>query len=278
MIWPWKRARIRATAYLPEHLPDYVLAVMGGEADLMNGHLCYSRGGTLVLVGYPLDGRFDSAALASVVERALRYYRPSLLSLIAPVIPPLDLAETGRGSDRYYRLELDRLRIGQKTRNMIQGATRSLSVSADRVLGAEHRALIDSFLDRTRADDAVRRIYGGMPRYVERSKSSMVLSARDGRGRLIAFDVADFGSGEYAFYMFNIRSREGGVPGASDLLLHELVLRAKDAGKRYVNLGLGINDGIVFFKEKWGGAPFVGYEHRLYDLGGGSVIERLFFR
>jgi len=93
MIWPWKRARIRATAYLPEHLSDYVLAVMGGEADLMNDHLCYSRGGTLVLVGYPLGGRFDSAALASVVERALRYYRPSLLSLIAPVIPPLDLAE-----------------------------------------------------------------------------------------------------------------------------------------------------------------------------------------
>ena len=49
------------------------------------------------------------------------------------------------------------------------------------------------------------------------------------------------------------------VPGASDLLLRELVKVAHAARKKAVNLGLGINDGIRRFKEKWGGVPFLPY-------------------
>jgi hypothetical protein len=59
--------------------------------------------------------------------------------------------------------------------------------------------------------------------------------------------------------MFNFRSREHSIPGASDLLFSHIVERAKSEDKRFVNLGLGINSGIAFFKRKWGAAPFLKY-------------------
>ena len=34
-----------------------------------------------------------------------------------------------------------------------------------------------------------------------------------------------------------------------------------DSGKKYINMGLGINEGIKFFKSKWGSKPF--YEYNL---------------
>ena len=49
------------------------------------------------------------------------------------------------------------------------------------------------------------------------------------------------------------------VPGASDLLLREMVNLAHAEGKKTINLGLGINTGIRRFKEKWGGVPFLPY-------------------
>jgi hypothetical protein len=41
--------------------------------------------------------------------------------------------------------------------------------------------------------------------------------------------------------------------------LAHIVERAQAEGKRYVNLGLGVNAGITFFKTKWGAAPFLKY-------------------
>jgi hypothetical protein len=34
---------------------------------------------------------------------------------------------------------------------------------------------------------------------------------------------------------------------------------AKEENKKFVNLGLGINTGVTFFKKKWGGVPFYPY-------------------
>ena len=53
-----------------------------------------------------------------------------------------------------------------------------------------------------------------------------------------------------------MRSSKRAAPGASDLLLHRIAEDARAEGKRFLNLGLGVNDGVRFFKEKWGGVPF----------------------
>jgi hypothetical protein len=38
---------------------------------------------------------------------------------------------------------------------------------------------------------------------------------------------------------------------------------ARVAGKRSINMGLGINSGVRRFKEKWGAAAFLRYESAL---------------
>ncbi len=97
----------------------------------------------------------------------------------------------------------------------------------------------------------------GEDRGMDRPGAPLILEARDAAGRLVAFDIATCAAGEYAFYLFNFRARECYVPGASDLLLARLIELARAAGKRYLNLGLGINAGVRGFKEKWGAMPFL---------------------
>ena len=100
----------------------------------------------------------------------------------------------------------------------------------------------------------------------------MILEARKNK-ELAAFNIVDLGAADYAFYMFSFRSEKMQVPGASDLLFHEMVKLAQAEGKKTVNLGLGVNAGIRRFKEKWGGVPFLPYASAMVrrgsmDLGG----------
>jgi hypothetical protein len=75
--------------------------------------------------------------------------------------------------------------------------------------------------------------------------------------------------------MFNFRCRKRNVPGASDLLLHEIIEQARGQGKRFLNMGLGINDGVSFFKKKWGAEPFLPYRYRLYALQRPTVFKAI---
>ena len=57
-----------------------------------------------------------------------------------------------------------------------------------------------------------------------------------------------------------------------------MVRLAQAEGKRYLNLGLGINPGIRRFKEKWGAAAFLPYESALVSrkpLEMGSLVNKL---
>jgi hypothetical protein len=58
-----------------------------------------------------------------------------------------------------------------------------------------------------------------------------------------------------------------------------MVRLAQSEGKAAINLGLGINDGIRRFKEKWGGVPFLPYQsafvHRKPSLGLGKLADKL---
>ena len=40
----------------------------------------------------------------------------------------------------------------------------------------------------------------------------------------------------------------------------EMIKLTKEHGKNTINLGLGVNQGIRRFKEKWGGTPYLNYE------------------
>ncbi len=269
---------IYTNAYVPEHLVDYVSAISGAEPFLFEQYLCYKRDETLIFIGYPLGVPFDQKQMESNLEVAAKALKPRIVALVAPIIGLSRVRPIQRSVDSYYRLDLDGFIASLGVQSMVRRASRELSVEAGKEWGKEHRVLVTEFLSSHEVSEETERIFTRIPEYMASATTALLLSARNHEGTLIALDVADYGSKDYAFYMFNFASREHYVPGASDLLLHELVTIAKQKGKRFINLGLAINKGITFFKQKWGGVPFLNHEFILYETSRVGIIESLLNR
>jgi hypothetical protein len=248
-----ERRLVYEHAYLPEHLPDYVEAVSGAEAHLLDDHLCFKRNDHLIFIGYPLKNKKRNTQKA--YEAACRRFRPATIAIIAPKIwLPLDTYEA-QPEDSYYRLELPLVSIDAEVAYMVRRAGRDLCVKKG-VFDKEHKRLVKRFISGRQLSREQKEIYKGISAYLKRSSSALLLEARKGDD-LVAFNIVDMGSADYAFYLFNIRSVKANVPGASDLLFHEMVAKARDEGKKALNLGLGIHPGVRRFKEKWGAKPFL---------------------
>ncbi|MFL7871461.1 MAG: hypothetical protein AB8I58_21715 [Anaerolineales bacterium] len=276
MITPDERALIAEHAYIPEHLPHYVSAISRTEPYLIGDFVVHLAGTHLIFVGYPLKGKFNKTQMLETLDEAKARFEPSQTSILAPALPSALEACEQSTTDEYYRLGLLPLRIPKKARNMLARARREVTVSIGE-FGREHKRLIKDFIRTHQLDNATRFIFKRVQEYAK-SHNALVFDARTPRGNLAAFDIADFGAGEYAFYMFNFRSRQHQVPGASDLLLAYIIAQAKTKGKNYLNLGLGIDEGITFFKKKWGATPFLKHVTCMQETGTQRSWSDLFDR
>jgi hypothetical protein len=276
MLGPEEKAHIFRHAYIPEHLPDYVVAVTGMESYLFRNYVLYRQGEALVFVGYPLKGVFTEIGLRECLQGAVERFRPGTLALIAPRLPAWKKPAERGDADAYHRMDLRSLHPRSKVMNMIRRASTEVSCEKSDHLGDEHVRLIRDFLASRELDDGTRFIFGRVPDYVNSVPTALVFSARHRSGRLAAFTVAEYGAKDYGFYMFNFRSRECEVPGVSDLLLHTAAQTAVARGKNFMNLGLGIHKGVAFFKKKWGADPFLDYETCTYRLSVSRFLDRLF--
>jgi hypothetical protein len=263
-------------AYVPEHVTDYVTAVSGAEPFLLGDFLVYRKENHLIFVGYPLSNAFNEQKIKKALDEAVKRFNPYRVSLTAPCIPASLYPMASSSSDQYYRLELPSLSISQKVRNMLRHAERLLKVERQETFDEEHEELVREFLEAHPVSPETRFIFERIPGYVASTGTVWVFDARNERGDLVAFDVAEMGPEEYAFYMFNFTSLKCSVPGASDLLFHEIIRQAQRDNKRYINLGLGINPGVTFFKKKWGGRPFLPYTFVDYEPAGDGGLEGLF--
>ncbi len=268
-------SRIYQHAYLPEHLPGYVESISGARRRLHGNYLCYIRKTHLIFIGYPLGVPSDDTpgAYASACER----FDPSTVALIAADIWLPATAIEMHPRDSYYRLRLPLKSVNPNVTYMVRRAEKELDVKYGR-FGKEHKKLIKKFINNHDLTPAQVHIFKHVGNYVKRSKTARLLEARRA-DRLAAFTIADMGSADYAFYLFNFRSSKISVPGASDLLFNEMVRLAQSEGKAAINLGLGIHAGIRQFKEKWGGMPFLPYHsafvHRKQSLGLGKLADKL---
>ena len=258
---------IHRHAYIPEHLPDYVESISTAKPQLIDNHLCFTRRNHLLFIGYSLG--VDTQNGASAYTVACNRFQPSSVAIIAP-----ELWETGESfekqeTDSYYRLDLPLAVVPPGVAYMVRRAARELVVESGK-FGREHRKIIKGFLAQHRLDDQQKYIFKHIHQYLKRSKTGRVLEARKD-GRLAAFTIVDLGSAESAFYLFNFRSTKLDIPGASDLLFHEMVNLAQAEGKKHINLGLGINTGIRRFKEKWGGKPFLPYVSAMVHRSTGDL-------
>jgi hypothetical protein len=273
MITPAQEDFIKSAAYVPEHMPGYGTAISGGETFLLENYTCYREKEFLIFIGYPLQDPFDETKMEEILAAAIKRFTPSRVALIAPSISRRD-GERG-DSDAYYQLDLDTLKIQAKVKNMIQRASQELQVGKGREFLREHRRLVEDFLKTRQLSEGTHTIFQKIHEYLASVPTAWVFSARAHDGRLAGFDIAEFGAKNYAFYMFNFRSSQNAAPGTSDLLLYELIQEAKQQGKRFINLGLGVNAGVTFFKRKWGGRPFLNHEFVLFEPRRISPFEAL---
>jgi len=263
MLNPEELQRLYQQGYLPEHLPDYVEAISGAESHLLENHLCYVRKNHLLFIGYPLgtDPRHSPQAYQAACNR----FQPSTAAIIAPKIWELTDSFEEQPRDVYYRLDLP---VGSPVAGvdyMIRRAQKELTVLNGQ-FGKEHRKLVKGFAAGHTLSAEQKYIFKNIKNYLKRSATGRLLEVRK-KGLLAAFTIVDLGSADYAYYLFNFRSTRLPVPGASDLLFSEMINLAQAAGKKYINLGLGINSGIRRFKEKWGGLPFLPYASALIHMG-----------
>lgn len=263
MLNPEELHRVYQQGYLPEHLPDYVEAISGAESHLLENHLCYVRKNHLLFVGYAFGG--DHGHNPHAYQAACNRFQPSTAAIIAPEIWKLADPFEQQPPDVYYRLNLRAGPPAPGVAYMIRRAEKETGVYNGQ-FGKEHKKLIKGFIGGHTLSAEQKYVFKNIQRYIEHSATGRLLEVRK-KGRLAAFTIVDLGSADSAYYLFNFRSAQVPVPGASDLLFSQMVNLAQTAGKKTINLGLGINKGIRRFKEKWGGVPFLPYTSALVHRG-----------
>lgn len=255
-------------AYVPEHIVSLMVLISKGEPFLREDCLCYVKDNWLIFVGYPLDENFSRERCSKILKQAVETFRPEYLWFIGPEIPGLLLESCReRQTDHYYRLDLNHTKLKASLERIAVKASQDLSVEKGSSVSKEHQGLIAELLKREKLPARITELYRAMPDYVPRSPSVCVLNARDKRGKLVAFYVIELGAKHFSTYVLGSHSKKHYVPHASDLLFYEMVKITREQGKHIINLGLGVNEGIRRFKEKWGGVPFLKYEFCEYYTG-----------
>jgi hypothetical protein len=197
------------------------------------------------------------------------------ITVIGPVRPPQAPEGLPAAQDGYVSVPVPHPPPVQKLRNLLRRAGRELAIERGGTCGDEHLALIQPYLDGPHLTAGTRHIFRQLPRYLETSPGSLMLSARRSDGRLAAFSVGEFGSLHTAFYMFCFRKPGLAPPGSTDLLLSALLEEARERGQARMNLGLGVHAGVRFFKRKWGAEPFLPYVQVSWGLAAPKMFRRL---
>jgi hypothetical protein len=261
MLTPEEEAHVLSKAYVPEHIVNLMVPISKGEPILKEDHLGFVKDNWLIFVGYPLDGNFSLERCERILKQAVETFRPEYLWFIGPEIPAslLDACKE-RETDQYYRLDLDQTKLKPSLQRMAEKAFKEITVERSHSISKEHEALIDELLKREKLPPRVKELYRAMSDYVTHSSSACVLNARNKKGKLCAFFIVELGAKNFSTYVLGSHSKKHYVPHASDLLFLEMIKLTLEHGKNTINLGLGVNEGIRRFKEKWGGIPFLDYE------------------
>jgi hypothetical protein len=248
-------------AYVPEHIVSLMVLLSKGEPFLVEEYLIFAQDNWLILVGYPLGGIFSQERCERVLKQTVETFRPEYLWFIGPEIPR-SLIDTckERQTDQYYRFEIGQTKVKPSLQRMVEKASKALRVERANSISKEHEKLIAEFLKREELPPRIKELYRAIPDYVAHSSSVCVLNALNQKGKLCAFYIVDLGAKNFSTYLIGTHSKKYYVPHASDLLFSEMINLTAECGKNTINLGLGVNEGIRRFKEKWGGVPYLNYE------------------
>lgn len=255
---------ITARAQTPDQLIPYVRAVSGMESlPLGDGAVLHRFESSGVLAAFSADDPADPTLMNEAVKRALELKWLQELTVLGPETPLLAPEDSGQTTDLYWGLRLETMVKSSKLRNMLRRAAKEVRIDKSEGKGAwteSHAKLCEDFCKRKKeslGEDSVY-LFRQMGKYLAGAPKARLFSGRDKNGALLACAIGDFSAFSTAFYMFAFRNQEA-PPGTADLLLDAIVSEARESGYDKLNLGLGINEGVEFFKKKWGAAPLFPY-------------------
>lgn len=240
------------SAAVPEHSVPLMQAMSGAEPLQAGDYLFFSRDDWLLAIGYPLTGTFSAAAFAAASAQAAAKTGAAAIYSISPEAPPgSEIIET----DRYYVLSAN-APIPKRLRNPLKRASANLEVVESEIFTAAHRRLWAEFMQKNgqAMNTRVAELYARTPEILPVPGLSL-LDARDSAGNVVASLLLDFGPGNFASYILGAHSRAHYVPHAADLLFARMLELARGRRKSHIQLGLGVNEGILRFKLKWGARP-----------------------
>ena len=252
-------ADLGARAVVAEQLPDYVRAVSSNTLKSCEGFAAWVSQGSIILVAFPAEDEISGEGpfwegeaylerLDRAVAQALAMPELRRITVLAPAVPSAAPESAVIERDAWWCIDLPH-KPAQKLRNMLRRAEREVSISVEE-WGEDHAALVDHYLKVRTLAPGTRHIFGRVGDYVRKSPDALLFAARDAKGELQAMAIGDYSAMKTAFYMFAFR-RDDCPPGVSDALVAELVREAEKRGQSVLNLGLGIDGGISFFKKKW---------------------------
>ena len=251
---------ILARAVVPEHSAPFMQAVSGGRLLVRDHFVFYTADDWLMAIAYPLQGggEYSHERFEAALETALRETGATACFAVGPDLPPR-LADSVLERDIFYTLPAS-APIPPRLRSPVRTARQRLRLDETREFGPQHRRLWAEFMSRTALRATVRELYARTPQMLAAPGADVrLLNAWDAQDRLVACLVLDYTTPGFVSYIIGARSRAHAVPHAGDALFALMLEKAREAGCAFVQLGLGVNEGISRFKRKWGAQPQLAY-------------------
>lgn len=267
-----------AKAITPDQLLPYVLAVSGMEYIDVDGLPLYVSDGAGVFAAHQQSGA--AMSLEEAVDKALGAAKLKNITVLAAARPPQAPVDCQCRKDMYWAIDLPYAAKNAKLRNMLKRASREIGLEAtsgDKAWTPDHARLAEAFCRRKKAalDDGSIYIFNNLDKYLSRAPDAILFSAKKKDGALAACAIGDFSAFSTAFYMFAFRQPDA-PPGTADLLLDAIIAEAGKRGMARINLGLGIDSGVEFFKKKWGAAPWLPHVETSWDINRKGWFARIF--
>lgn len=253
---------ILSKAYVPEHIPKMMSFLSDSECFLIDEkYLIFQNKEFLIFIGYPLDESEHTEKIQECIKTVLKKFKPMRLFILT------DKSETKIfkrfrkvDEDFYYVIDIEGLSIDKKLLKIIEKAEKKIRIKIERQTTDEHRKLTEDFLMNKNLPENVKELYRRLPEYMKISEGIFYLSAYSWDGKLVGYYIVETEAKKFSAYMIGATSKINNVPHTSDYLMYQLIRLSKDMGKENVNLGIGVNEGISRFKEKWGAKKTLKYE------------------
>ena len=260
-------------ASIPEHSIPLMNAMSQGNMFYIDNYVFYNSSDWLMAIGYPLNGEYDEEIFENTISKALNIFKNKenvQCFVIAPSLPK-SMQEYIIDRDQYYILGID-AEIPLKLRGPIQKASEKLKIEESDEFTAKHRRLWGEFLGLIEQDNKkviaphVKELYARTPEAIRLCNGKLrFLNAYDSEDNLVACLLLDYAPNDFVSYILGAHSKSHYVSHAVDLLFATMLKNAKNSGKKFIHLGLGVNEGILRFKRKWGAKEHIPYVMGVWD-------------